>query len=233
MIEVFERLETKYLLNEEMYLKLMNVINNHLEKDKYFESNIYNIYFDSNDYMLIQNSLEKPIYKEKVRLRSYHKPDIDEDVFLEVKKKYNGIVSKRRVSLKLKDFYEYLRSGVIPKSSSDQRFKEIDYLFNYYRLEPKLLLAYDRKSYFDKDNINFRITFDSNIRSNENNFHLEDIKEEKPYFEERMYIMETKVLGGYPKWFIDALSTLKIYPASFSKYGSIYTKKLKEELNYV
>ena len=226
-IEVFSRKETKYLLNENEYNLLMNKISYHLEKDKYFQSTICNIYFDTDNYDLIINSIDKPMYKEKVRLRSYNIPSKNDIVFLEVKKKYKGIVSKRRIEIKLSDFYNYYNKNIINNSS--QIMKEIDYLFKLYRLKPKLYLAYDRLSYYDKDNPNFRITFDTNIRSRDDNLKLDSNDDGQLYFNEKMYIMETKTLNSLPLWFVKILNELKLYPKSFSKYGSIYTKKIKEE----
>ena len=231
-IEVFRRKEIKYLLTKEQYNKLLDLMNNHLEKDKYHVSKICNIYFDTDNYDLIVKSLDKPYYKEKVRLRSYDIPNSDSTVFLEIKKKYEGIVSKRRIEMKLKDFYYYLETGKL-KNVNKQISDEIDYCFKHYNLKPKLFLAYDRLSYYDKDNKDFRITFDKNIRSREHNLKLELGDKGKLYFDEDMYMMETKVLNSYPIWFTRIISELKIYPISFSKYGSIYSKKVKESEVYV
>ncbi len=227
--EVFRRKEIKYILTQEQYKSLLHVINNHIEKDKYYKSTICNIYYDTSNYDLIRHSLDKPTYKEKVRLRSYEVPKLDSNVFLEIKKKYAGIVGKRRIEIKLKDFYDYLKTGEL-NNSNEQIKKEIDYCFKLYNLEPKLFLAYDRLSYYDKDDINFRITFDTNIRSREDNLRLEKGDKGKLYFDDDLIVMETKALNAYPMWFVKALSELKLYPGSFSKYGSIYSKKLREEL---
>ena len=230
-IEVFRRKETKYLLNQKQYDELNQLLKDHLKKDKYYESKICNIYFDTDNYDLIVKSLDKPFYKEKVRLRSYDVPNKDSVVFLEIKKKYEGIVGKRRIEIKLKDFYSYFESGNL--GNNNQISKEIDYCFKYYNLKPKMFIAYDRLSYYDKDNVNFRITFDKNIRSREDNLRLEFGDTGKLYFKENMYMMETKVLNSYPVWFSNILSKLKIYPISFSKYGSIFQNKLKESDIYV
>ena len=227
--EIFRRVEQKYLLNSKQYYKLMKMLSKKKKKDKYFESTICNIYFDNNNYDLIVNSLEKPLYKGKVRLRSYNVPSIDSNVFLEIKSKYNGVVGKRRVCITLREFYEYINKGILPNCNR-QIMNEIDYYFKKYDLKPKLFLAYDRLSYYDKDNINFRITFDKNVRSREDDLKIEDGDRGNLYFDEDMYIMELKTLGSLPLWITHILSTLKIYPASFSKYGSIYSKKRRDEI---
>lgn len=226
-IEVFRRIEKKYLLNEEQYHLLMEKIDKKVNKDQYYKSTICNIYFDTKNYDLIVSSLEKPIYKEKVRLRSYEVPNLEDSVFLEIKKKYKDIVGKRRVKITLKDFYEYMDHKQI-KNSNSQIMKEIDYCFKKYQLKPVLFLGYDRLSYYDKQDKNFRITIDRNIRSRETNLQLEKGDQGIPYFKENKYIMEIKTIGSIPLWFTNILSELKIYPTSFSKYGSIYQKKIKE-----
>ena len=231
-IEIFKRVEQKYILSEDEYKKLLSMVINHLEKDLYFKSKICNIYFDNNNYDLIINSLEKSDYKEKVRLRSYNIPSLNDNVFLEIKSKLEGVVYKRRVTLKLKDFYNYINNSNVT-SSNKQIMSEIEYLVNRYNLVPKYFIGYDRTSYYDKDNINFRITFDHNIRSRKYDLNLEKGDYGIPYFKDKMYIMELKTNGALPLWFINVLSKLKIYPSSFSKYGSIYQKRLKEELVYV
>ena len=140
MIEVFRRTEKKFILNQEQYNKLFILINDHLNKDPYYKSTICNIYYDTNNYDLIINSLEKPIYKEKIRLRSYNIPTLNDNVFLEIKKKYKGIVGKRRITIKLKDFYDYIEKGIKPNCNK-QILEELDYCFNHYNLKPSLFLA--------------------------------------------------------------------------------------------
>ena len=228
-IEIFKRVEQKYILSNDDYNNLMNIISNHLNRDEYFKSNICNIYFDSDNNDLIINSLEKGYYKEKVRLRSYNVPELEDKVYFEIKSKLDGVVYKRRVTLKLKDYYDYL-NGVLPNSSNDQIMKELDYVISKYNLKPKYFIAYDRLSYYSKDDESFRITFDENIRSRKEDLRLEYGDSGKLYFKDKKYIMEIKCNGGLPMWFINALSTLRIYPNSFSKYGNIYKDSLKEEL---
>lgn len=225
---IFKRVEEKYLLSKEQYIELFNNINEYIEKDKYYETTICNIYFDNEDDELIYTSMDKPIYKHKVRLRSYGIPRIDDDVFLEIKFKFKNVVGKRRIKIKLKDFKNYLK--IKKYSGNDQIMREIDYLFNLYQLRPSYFIAYDRKSYREKNNENFRITIDTNLRSRKENLSLELGDEGNLYFNEKKYIMEIKTLGGMPLWLVKSLSDLGIYPVSFSKFGSIYKKEKEEKL---
>ena len=229
-MEVCNRIEQKYVLSKNEYDLLYNEIKNHIEKDTYFKSTICNIYFDTESDDLIIKSIEKPPYKIKVRLRSYKVPNKNDTVFLELKSKYNKTVYKRRIELTLKDFYAYLDSGKLP--NNNQVMKEVDYIFKKYDLKPRMFLAYDRSSYYNKDDKNFRITFDENLRSRCDNLKLEYGDSGKLYSKDKFYIMELKSLNAIPLWFIDILSKLNIYPKSFSKYGNIY-KKLREEEIYV
>lgn len=227
----FQRIEQKYILTEEEYKLLFEKINSHLEKDYYYKSTICNLYFDTDYNDLIVNSLEKPPYKQKVRVRSYNVPNVDDNVFLELKGKHKGIVFKRREKIRLDELYKYLESGTIPKNNNNQIMKEIDYIIKRYNLKPKIFLAYDRLSYYDKDNVNFRVTFDMNLRSRNEDLNLELGDTGKLFSKEKFYIMELKSLTSIPLWFIKVLSELKIYSRSFSKYGSIYSKQKEEYLN--
>lgn len=224
---IFKRVEEKYLMTKEQYMKLFNMIKQNIEKDKYFQTTVCNIYFDTDNNDLIINSMEKPIYRHKVRLRSYGIPKIEDDVFLEIKSKYKKIVGKRRIKLTLKKFNDYLNKKEYDEDN--QIMKEIDYLFNYYNLKPSYFIAYDRKSYRGCDNKDLRITIDTNLRSRKTDLSLELGDKGKSYFDKEIYIMEIKTLGAMPLWLVKNLSSLGIYPVSFSKYGNIY-KKDKEEV---
>ena len=225
---IFKRVEEKYLLSEEQYINLFHNINEYIEKDKYFETTICNIYFDNDIDELICTSMDKPIYKHKLRLRSYGIPKKNDDVFLEIKFKFKKIVGKRRIKLKLKEFTKYLKTGEYLES--DQIMREIDYLFKLYNLKPSYFIAYDRKSYREINNENLRITIDTNLRSRKDNLSLELGDKGKLYFEDQKYIMEIKTLGAMPLWLVKNLSDLKIYPVSFSKFGSIYKKDKEEKI---
>ena len=232
-MEIFNRIEQKYILSELEYQELFKRIESHLEKDIYFENKICNLYFDNLNNDFIVNSLEKPKFKEKIRLRSYSVPNIDDIVFLELKGKYDGVVFKRRLEIKLSDFYKYMESYEIKEQYDNQVMKEIDYLIKKYNLRPKIFIGYDRLSYYDKDNINFRLTFDRNLRSRTDELALE-MGDYGTLFNKGQYIMEVKSLQSIPLWFTRILSEMRIYPDSFSKYGEIYKEEcLKNNLHKI
>ena len=224
---IFNRVEQKYILTEKEKDILMKRINKYLKKDTYFDSLISNVYFDDSNNRLIINSLEKPLYKDKIRLRSYGIPSMESEVFFEIKYKYKGIVWKRRLMLKLKDFYDYFDGKNI---NDNQIMKELDYLVKYYDLKPTIFISYHRFSYRSKDDDSLRITFDDELISRKNDLRLEKGIYGDKYFKSNEVIMEIKTLNGYPLWLVKELSDLKIYPRSFSKYGSIYSKEIMESV---
>jgi SPX domain protein involved in polyphosphate accumulation len=222
----FQRVEEKYLITSDKKEEFLKKTSDYLKKDKFFASEIHNIYFDTKDSNLIIHSLEKPIFKDKFRVRSYGLPSLNDYVFLEMKTKYNGVVGKRRIKLTLKEFNDYIENH---KMNNSQIFQEIDYYFQYYQLKPTIYIAYDRHSYQGNDDKNLRITFDSNLRSRRDNLTFCENTKMFPYFQEDFYIMEIKTIGSMPLWLVRILSEMNIMPTSFSKYGKIYEKEM---LNY-
>jgi len=240
---IFKRTETKYLLSEQQVERLLEIIEPYLMQDKYYKSTNLSVYFDTDEKWLGIHSLEKPLYKEKVRIRSYGVPkSLYDIVFIEVKKKFKGVGYKRRAPIKLANFYsfcedrevEYSRDKGLLRSLLDEKVKtytnspqieaEIRQCFRFYHLRPALFLAYDRTSYVDKKDPTFRLTFDRKVRSREDKLRLEDGDYGEEYFDDETVVMEIKSAECYPKWFVDAISRLKIYPASFSKYGKVLQK---------
>ena len=220
---IFERVEKKYLLNMDRYTKLMFILNEYMEQDEYGKHTISNIYFDTDDYQLIRASLDKPVYKEKLRLRAYGVPKDDSNSFIEIKKKFKGIVYKRRIEAKLYAARDYLYKGISDKSLEKQQiFKEIDYMMNLYRLKPKVYIAYDRRAYFGKDDPEFRVTFDNNIVSRCDHLDLKNRGFDRRLLDKKLKLMEIKVNGAMPMWMSKALSDIGIFPTSYSKYGEYY-----------
>lgn len=224
---VFNRIEKKYLLTADSYERLLDALRSYMEEDEYGLHTICNIYYDTPDYHLIRRSIEKPVYKEKLRLRSYGIPREDSKVFLEIKKKYNKVVNKRRISLGLQEAYRYLEEGVRPEKDS-QILREMDFFLERYPLQKGLYLAYDRRALFGKEDPEFRLTFDTNIRCRWEEMELERGDYGHFLLPAGCRLMESKVMGSTPLWFSSLLSSLHIYPASFSKYGYFYKEKLAE-----
>lgn len=229
---IFSRVEKKYLLDEEKYNLFMKKISKNIVRDKNYHSTICNLYLDTANFDLIKQSIQKPLYREKFRIRSYNVPNLDDSIFFEVKKKYNQVVSKRRIKVKLSSVSDYLyNKKKIDNVENEQILNELEYSVDKYKLIPKVYIAYERDSYegaFDK---NVRITFDSNLRFRQEDLDLENGCAGKLYFDKPTYIMEIKTLGGMPIWLTSVLSQLEIFPSSFSKYGNIYKKYLvKKEI---
>ena len=231
-IEVFNRYEFKYLLTNEQYNCINNIMKEYMNLDKHNKGgNIYtisNMYYDTVDDYLIRTSLSRPVYKEKLRLRSYGVPHDDSTVFLEIKKKFNGIVNKRRTPINLIDAYEYLNSGISPKVydyTNVQVSNEINYFLNRYKILPKVYIAYDRIAYFDKNQkSDLRVSFDFNIRSRRNDLFLENGDYGNPLLNNDITIMEIKTSSSIPLWLVKYLSEFDIKKTRFSKYGTEYKK---------
>ena len=189
---VFNRYEKKYLMPEKIYEELRYRLKTYMEEDKYGLHTICNIYYDTKDSLLIRRSIEKPKYKEKLRLRSYGIPNLDSHVFLEIKKKYRKVVNKRRIELTLKEAYDYVERGIRP-GLEGQILNEIDFFLKRYPLEKSLYLAYDRIALFGKEDNQFRITFDQNIRSRRTFMGLENGDKGKLLLPGHYYLMESKI----------------------------------------
>ncbi|MFV0250360.1 MAG: polyphosphate polymerase domain-containing protein [Bacilli bacterium] len=227
--KVFNRVEKKYLLTKFNYDLLLKKLGNNIIEDRYGLMTISNLYYDTNSFELIRNSIEKPQFKEKLRLRTYNLDYKDKEVYIELKKKYKGIVYKRRESYFLDEAYDFLNKKIVPKKNN-QVTKEIDFFINNYNVKPVLFLAYDRVAYYGKDDSEFRVTFDTNIRSRVENLNLENGDYGNLYFKDDTYLMEVKCLGAMPLFFVHILNELNIFPTSFSKYGNIYKDGLFKEV---
>lgn len=229
-ISTFARKEIKFLLNMEQYNGIMEVIDEYMNPDKYCingkEYGVYNIYYDTNDDFLIRESLSKPYYKEKIRLRSYYSPAKPDDiVFLEIKKKIGGVVAKRRVTMTLAEADEYLKTRKKPETSkyiTQQVFTELDVFLNNYYVKPKQYISYQRRAFFGKDNKDFRLTFDRLITERRDNLTLSEPSYGSQIIGADQRLMEVKISDSVPEWLINKLSELQIYKTSFSKYGKAY-----------
>lgn len=220
---VFERNEKKYLVSSEEKQLILRLAQNRLSPDGYGKSTVCNIYFDTPDYRLIRNSIEKPVYKEKFRLRCYGVPSDDSTAFVELKKKYKGVVYKRRFATTYRDAVLYTLKGVHPKQANRQVLNEMDYVFSFYgNLHPAVSLFYDREAFFSKEDDSLRITFDTAVRFRNEDFDLSHGDRGEVILAENTHIMEIKCADSMPLWLTEILTENNIYPATFSKYAQAY-----------
>ena len=235
-IEVFNRTEKKFIITDEIYRVIKSRLEDYMEPDSYSRNGdfytICNIYYDTPDHAIIRKSIEKPAYKEKLRLRSYGVVSVSDKVYLEIKKKCNSQVNKRRISLILGEAYQYIEEHQRPKAKKplgEQILSEVDYfLLRYPGLAPTLYLSYDRNAMFGKEDPSFRVTFDTNIRSRRYDLGLERGNYGELLLPEDLWIMEVKLKGAAPLWFAKLLSSYQIYPTTFSKYGEEYKQALRQ-----
>lgn len=226
---VFKRYETKYMLTPKQKREVLKAMLPYMKMDDFGHSTIRNIYFDTEYYRLIRRSIEKPSYKEKLRIRSYSQVGETDKVFVELKKKYDSVVYKRREAIKKYEMEEWLcTSSNFPKRT--QIGREIDYFFYYYEtLEPKVFLSYEREAFYEVDGGDFRVTFDENVLAREEDLDLGSKVWGTSLLEPGMTLMELKCSGGYPIWMEQVLTREKIYPTSFSKYGTAYKKMIMNQ----
>lgn len=220
--ENFKRYETKYRMTKVQQEKMLERMQEYMTADEYSASTIRNIYFDTNTYQLIRTSMEKPKYKEKLRIRSYRTVKETEDVFVEIKKKYDKVVYKRRLTMPEREAMLWVmgRTDTYPQT---QIGKEIDYFCHYYpSLKPAVFLSYDRTAYAGIQDKSFRITFDSNILARTKDTRLIYEPSGTPLLGEEEVLMEVKSNGGFPLWLVHFLTEEHIYHTSFSKYGEAY-----------
>lgn len=231
----FKRREMKFLLDEAQYKLLFDRISRYMTEDKFGLHTIMNIYLDNQNDDLIRNSIEKSVYREKLRLRAYGKAAADDsETFLEIKKKFKGVTYKRRLEGSYKELFEYVTEGKAPELSDflhRQVFEEIDYLMSRMSLEPRIVICYDREAFFGNDDKEFRLTFDGNIRCRRGGLDLRAGDGGEPLDGAPFRVMEVKSAGSVPLWLVKTLSENKIYQGSFSKYATAYQLEQRKTLD--
>ncbi|MCM1112773.1 MAG: polyphosphate polymerase domain-containing protein [Muribaculum sp.] len=220
--DIFQRYELKYLVTQEQKARLLAAMEPYMAPDEYGRSSICNLYFDTPDYTLARRSLERPVYKEKMRLRSYGRADRESSVFLELKKKYKGVVYKRRIRIREREAMEYLMAGK-PLPKKGQIAEEIDYFKEMYRgLAPVVYLSYEREAFYGKQDRDLRITFDESILWRQQELSLCAGIYGTPILEPQTALMEIKIASAMPLWLCALLTENGIFKTSFSKYGRAY-----------
>lgn len=230
---VFKRYELKYLLTATQKQRILQAMQPYMRLDKYGRTEIRNIYFDTDNYRLIRRSIERPLFKEKLRIRSYGRASSYSDVFVEIKRKYNNVVYKRRICMPESQALNWLCNRE-HTGQPTQISGEINYFLDFYNdLKPKVFLSYEREAFYAINGSDFRITFDENILCRQEELCLSSDAYGIPLLKDGMTLMEIKCSGGIPLWMIEVLSREHIYKTSFSKYGTAYEKTIFPQKSYI
>lgn len=228
---VFKRYEIKYMLTAEQKNRILEVMEPYMSLDRYGRTAIRNIYFDTDNYRLIRRSIEKPLYKEKLRVRSYQTADASSPVFVELKKKYKSVVYKRRISMTEPEAMAWICKREPPPKQT-QITKEIDYFCDFYGyMRPAVFLSYEREAFYAKDGGEFRVTFDDNVLCRRSDISLCSEPYGDRILEDGKVMMEIKCSDGMPLWMVHALTEQRICKTSFSKYGIAYQTLIFPTLN--
>ena len=226
-VYTFRRYEKKYFVTKKQADELLKKIGNRMIPDKHGETVICNLYYDTKDYLLIRRSLDKPIYKEKLRVRCYGIPNENSVAFIEIKKKFCKVVYKRRLDTTYQKAINYLKTGDLDINC--QIKNELDwFLKSYNELNPSTAVFYTRNAFFDSQNPELRITVDKNIRWRKTDLDLTLGDYGEPIIDDDHRLIEIKIPGTMPVWLAHELSELKIFPNSFSKYGKAFFSYIKE-----
>ena len=221
----FKRYEKKFLLTPKQYLRILPELKVAMDEDGYGVHTICNIYFDTDNFDLIRASVEKPAYKEKFRLRSYGIPDRNGVIFAEIKKKFDGIVYKRRVNAPLSDIRAFVMNGQ-HLDQDEQIQREIQWFLHRYSPVPKVFIGYERMAFQGIEEPKLRVTFDRNIRFRCRELELCAGDGGEPVFSEDRIVMEVKAPSAIPLWLVSLLSMNGIYAANVSKYGMCYQRHI-------
>jgi hypothetical protein len=225
IISSFQRYEVKYFLSPAQKEALMPTLLEHFSVDSYGQHSIGNIFYDTDNFEVIRASIEKPIYKEKLRLRAYGVPERDTgQVFLELKKKYQHVVYKRRIAAPIGETVSFLAGGAPPAQADPQICQEIQNFLSLHHPVPKVYIGYDRVAMFGKDDPELRITFDQNLIWRDTDLDLCSGAYGELLLPEDTTLMEIKVPGTMPLWLAHLLSQNNVFRTSFSKVGACYTK---------
>lgn len=252
--DVFERKEIKHVITAEQHAALKRALEGRMAIDAYGRSAITSIYYDTPNWELIERSLDKPLYKEKLRVRIYGNPTdpLSAQAFVEVKKKYKGIVYKRRVLMTLAGVEAYFNGATYEEACDAypladplaaeaakspktlQIAREIDRFRAFYEpLSPSMGIAVQRSAYapiegarLDFATSGLRITVDEDICYR--NLRVEGAGY-IPLLPDGACILEIKAMGAMPLWLVRFLTNAGIFPSSFSKYGTAYQTVMANE----
>ena len=224
-VTVMQRYELKYLLTAKQTEILRRRLEGRMEVDQYGKTSIASLYYDTPSYQLIRQSIEKPLYKEKIRLRSYGLATNESPVFLELKRKAFDVVYKRRVQTTVPEVEEFFSGGGTIGAPGQINREITTFRDQYGDLSPSCLIIYDRTAYFEPDG-DLRLTIDEDPRYRTEDLTLTSSMDGVSLLGEGMTILEIKIKEAMPLWLCDILSEGKIAKSSFSKYGEAYCRQL-------
>ncbi|MCI8387251.1 MAG: polyphosphate polymerase domain-containing protein [Clostridiales bacterium] len=232
---VFARSEIKYIISAAERARIEEAMKPYMRPDEYGRSVICSVYYDTPDYLLIRRSLDSPVYKEKLRLRSYGVAKDSDIVYAEIKKKYDSVVYKRRAGMPISEAERYLEGGWKCGEPPDEQIRrELDFMLRrYVSLRPMAFVSCDREAYYAVDDHEFRVTFDTNIIGRDYDLSLRTGVYGMPLLNENQALMEIKAGEAFPLWMCRILSDERIYKSSFSKYGNIYTRLIKPKISLI
>lgn len=230
-LNTFRRMEKKIHIKTSDVELLKARITPFMNADEYNKNGepymICNLYYDDDSNSVIRNSIQLPKYKEKLRLRSYGTPTLDSKVFIELKKKLNGVGTKRRAKITLRQVNEFIETKKIPaglKYIDNQVLREIEYYLSHETVYPRTYVSYLRDAYFGKDDPSFRVTFDHDILTRRYDLDLTLGRYGDPLLPPDITLVEVKFSGAVPVWFSHIMSDMGISFNTFSKYGTSFKK---------
>lgn len=221
----FKRKETKYIVDKKTFELLEKELRQYMMADEFATSTITNIYFDNEDFDMIQDSLAKKNGREKIRMRVYDAtPSESSQAFLEIKKKENKIGYKYRLTSNPVSVTNYIENGVIDSTIKDDKVtSELEMLRERYgTIKPKKYIYYDRVSYKGIEDKKVRLTIDKNLLYRDYDVDAMEGKFGKNLLDPTKVIMEVKVPEERPEWLVALLEKYQIEKQSFSKYGNAY-----------
>ncbi|MCL2014011.1 MAG: polyphosphate polymerase domain-containing protein [Oscillospiraceae bacterium] len=237
----FHRIERKYIITKEQFEYIADTVSGYLDPDTNAGSDgmysIMSLYYDTPYNTLIRASQTKPKpkYKEKLRIRSYETPGLDDFVYIEIKKKVDGIGNKRRCKMTLSEAYEFLKTGNwvnVTNRRYPQVLDEIGAMIKRHGnvLVPAAILSYDRFAFNGTGDLaGMRVSFDKNFLGRTYDLRMEKGRYGEQLLDQELMIMEIKVISSLPIWLTHVLSSQRVFPRSYSKYGTFYLSELARQ----
>ena len=225
-----QRFELKYLINEEMALRVRDFVRCYIDFDEYsvgkpdYSYPVHSLYLDSDDLKLYWETINGVKNRYKLRLR-YYDTSAKSPVFFEIKRRMNNCIMKQRGGVR-QQFVPYLLSGHLPQEDhllskapkqmvALQRFCE---LMNAIHAKPKVHIFYMREAYVSS-NDQVRVTIDRKVYGEENLDTTITTAMKNPVMSfENTVILELKFTNRFPDWFRDLVRMANVMQCGAAKY---------------